>query len=275
LKVEACPPVTNPIIRLQRLGGIENERSKTLFRQLLITLIAVSLFAPYVLAAQQSTEGLDMQAAARENDDVRGRKIAYTTKWELGGLPKYQPQQKVSGTISVFGAATTSPTASWGYWEAAFRKYHPDVKIDFPHEDPLAAVPQWSSGVSDLGIGRRSLLRAGDVRALFDRPPIEIELMTGSYDVPGWNPGFGIVVHKDNPLTQLTMKQLDGIFGAERAGGWEGTSWRPQAARGPEENIRTWGQLGLTGEWPKADQRLRFESALPPGNGDFRQTAQG
>src|SRR4030088_3826626 len=45
------------------------------------------------------------------------------------------------------------------------------------------------------------------------------------------------------------MKQLDGIFGAERAGGWEGTSWRPQNARGPEENIRTWGQLGLTGEW--------------------------
>jgi phosphate transport system substrate-binding protein len=82
-----------------------------------------------------------------------------------------------------------------------------------------------------------------------DRAPIEIELATGSYDVPGWQPGYGIVVHRDNPLTQLTMKQLDGIFGAERTGGWEGTSWRPNFARGPEDNIRTWGQLGLTGEW--------------------------
>jgi phosphate transport system substrate-binding protein len=45
------------------------------------------------------------------------------------------------------------------------------------------------------------------------------------------------------------MEQLDGVFGAERAGGWEGTSWRPNWARGPEKNIRTWGQLGLTGEW--------------------------
>jgi len=82
-----------------------------------------------------------------------------------------------------------------------------------------------------------------------DHAPIEVEVATGSYDVPGWNPGFGIVVHKDNPLAQLTMKQLDGIFGAERAGGWEGTSWRPNWKRGPEENIRTWGRLGLTGEW--------------------------
>jgi phosphate transport system substrate-binding protein len=47
----------------------------------------------------------------------------------------------------------------------------------------------------------------------------------------------------------MTMKQLDGIFGAERDGGWEGTSWRPKWARGPEGNIRTWGQLGLGGEW--------------------------
>jgi len=54
----------------------------------------------------------------------------------------------------------------------------------------------------------------GDVPALYDRDPVEIDVATGSYDVPGWNPGFGIVVHKDNPLSQLTMRQLDGIFGA-------------------------------------------------------------
>jgi len=71
---------------------------------------------------------------------------------------------------------------------------------------------------------------------------------TGSYDVPGGTP-VRVVVHRDNPLAQLTMKQLDGIFGSERAGGWEGTSWRPGRARGPEQNIRTWGQLGLTGDW--------------------------
>ena len=28
-----------------------------------------------------------------------------------------------------------------------------------------------------------------------------------------------------------------------------GTEWHPEFARGPQDNIRSWGQLGLTGEW--------------------------
>jgi len=43
-------------------------------------------------------------------------------------------------------------------------------------------------------------------------------------------------VQKKNPLTRVTFKQLDAIFGSERR-------------RGQRENIRTWGQLGLTGAW--------------------------
>jgi len=60
-----------------------------------------------------------------------------------------------------------------------------------------------------------------------------------------------IVVHKDNPLTQISMKQLDGVFGGPRLGGYVGSVWHTEYpyARGPEENIRTWGQLGLTGAW--------------------------
>src|SRR5262249_55526729 len=53
----------------------------------------------------------------------------------------------------------------------------------------------------------------------------------------------------ENPLTHIALEQLDGIFGAERLGGWIGTDWHPEFARGPEKNLRTWGQLGLTGEW--------------------------
>ena len=137
-----------------------------------------------------------------------------------------------------------------GYWEAAFRKYHPDVKFDFHMKTTLAAVPSLIFGVSDLGIGRKITFAEQELFERYtDRSPVEIEIATGSYDVPGWQPGYGVVVQKDNPLTKITMEQLDGVFGAERAGGWDGTSWRPNWSRGPEGNIRTWGQLGLTGEW--------------------------
>jgi phosphate transport system substrate-binding protein len=199
---------------------------------------------------QESTEGLAMQEARAKMMTERGKTISYTKKWDLSGLPKYQPQRKVSGTIRIWGSNYIVDGFLGGYWEAAFRKYHPDAKLDYEMKTTLAAVPSLVFGVSDLGIGRKVTFSEQELFERYkDRPPVEIELATGSYDVPGWQPGYGIVVHKDNPIARLNMKQLDGIFGAERLGGWEGTSWRPNWARGPEENIRTWGQLGLSGEW--------------------------
>jgi phosphate transport system substrate-binding protein len=200
--------------------------------------------------ATESTEGLDMQAARAKMMTARGAKVAYTTKWDLSGLPKYEPKQKVSGTIRLWGSNYITDGFLGGYWEAAFKRYHPDVKFEYHMKTTLAAVPSLIFGVSDIGIGRKITFAEQELFERYtDRGPIEIELATGSYDVPGWQPGYGVVVHKDNPFTRVTMQQLDGIFGAERAGGWEGTSWRPNWARGPEKNIRTWGQLGLTGEW--------------------------
>lgn len=191
-----------------------------------------------------------MQAARARMMTERGKKTSYTKKWDLSGLPKYQPKEKVSGPLRFWGSNYITDGYLGGYWEAAFKKFQPAVKFEFSMKTTLAAVPSLVFGVSDVGIGRKVTFSEQE---LFERykehPPIEIEIATGSYDVPGWQPGYGIVMHKENPITQLTMKQLDGIFGAERNGGWEGTSWRPNFARGPEGNIRTWGQLGLEGEW--------------------------
>ena len=224
-------------------------------RHLVIAAASLALCAGMISLSlaqepKESTEGLDMQAARAKMMSVRGGKVAYTKKWDLSGLPKYQPKQKVSGTIRMWGSNYITDGFLGGYWEAAFRKYHPDVKFDFHMKTTLAAVPSLIFGVSDLGIGRKITFPEQELFERYtDRSPIEIEIATGSYDVPGWQPGYGVVVQKDNPITHITMEQLDGVFGAERAGGWEGTSWRPNWARGPEKNIRTWGQLGLTGEW--------------------------
>jgi len=226
-----------------------------MIRQFAVAATSVALLACAAshASAQQgktSTEGLDMQAARAKMMTERGKKIAYTSKWDLSGLPQYEPKQKINGSIRMWGSNYITDGFLGGYWETAFKKYHPDVKIDFHMKTTLAAVPSLIFGVSDIGIGRKITFSEQELFERYtDRPPIEIEVATGSYDVPGWQPGYGVVVHKDNPVQQVTMKQLDGIFGSERSGGWEGTSWRPHVARGPDENVRTWGQLGLTGEW--------------------------
>ena len=213
-------------------------------------MFAVLLAASAYGQADKPAEGLELQKARASTMEERGKKAYYTKKWDLGDLPSYQPKQKVKGTIRMWGSNYIADGNLGKYWETAFRKFHPGVKFDYHLKTTIAAVPSLVFGVSDLGVGRKLTFSELQLfQRYFDRDPVEISVATGSYDVPGWNPAFGIVVHKDNPLTQLTMEQLDGIFGAERLGGWEGTSWHPEYARGPEKNIRTWGQLGLTGEW--------------------------
>jgi len=59
--------------------------------------------------------------------------------------------------------------------------------------------------------------------------------LTGSLDVPGKTYALVVFVHKDNPLSKLTLAQVDAIFGCEHLRGLT--------------NVRTWEQLGLTREW--------------------------
>jgi phosphate transport system substrate-binding protein len=200
--------------------------------------------------ADRPAEGLDLQHARTQFVEAKGKKVFYTQHWSLSDLPGYQPKQKVSGTIRMWGSNYIVDGNVGRYWEEGFRKFHPDVKFDYHMKTTVAAVPSLVFGVGDIGVGRKITFAELLLYQRYnDRDPLEITVATGSYDVTGWQPGYGIVVNKENPIAQLTMQQLDGIFGAERLGGWEGTSWHPEYARGPEGNIRTWGELGAKGEW--------------------------
>src|SRR5260370_28548708 len=97
--------------------------------------------------------------------------------------------------------------------------------------------------------GERGLSDSVAYQKIMGRMPFAVQSNTGAFDLPGWANTPVIIVNEKNPLSRVSMEQLDGIFGAERSGGWDGTVWHPEYARGPEKNIRTWGQLGLTGEW--------------------------
>ena len=212
----------------------------------------LALLAAAVLSGQErNSSGLAMQAARAEGLLKKGKKAYYpANQWDLSDLPAYQPREKVSGTIRLWGSNSIVDGNVGQYWEEEFRKFHPDVKFEYHMLTTRAAVPSLVFGVADLGMGRK--MKTEELQ-LYQRSkghdPLVVTIATGSYNVTGWNPGFGIVVNKDNPLTKITLEQLDGIFGAERLGGWVGTDWHPELARGPEKNLRTWGQLGLTGEW--------------------------
>ena len=78
-------------------------------------------------------------------------------------------------------------------------------------------------------------------------------------------------VHRDNPIKQLSLAQVEAIFGKSRR-------------RGHRQNVATWGQLGLTGEWANrpiglygrnsASGTYGFFKEIVLRNGDFKDTVK-
>lgn len=155
---------------------------------------------------------------------------------DLNAIPAYQPQSIEPGTIH-----------SWGHvflkkimlsWEARFREYHPGITFSDNLVSSAAATGALFTDTADLGIlGReiRPMEVAGYTRVMKHRP-FPLEVMTGSFANADKSVALGIFVNRANPVEHLTFAQLDAIFGSEHL-------------RGEKSNIRTWGELGLTGEW--------------------------
>ena len=212
-------------------------------------------------AAAVQHDALDVQNARAARGATQRDKQFYTRTWDLSALPDYAPEQKVSGVIRLRGNDAINRGHLFQYLEEGFRKFHPDVSMDINLKSSAVAIPSLVCDVADIGIGRHILfMELLGFQRTFNHDPLEIVPLNGAYDVLGWNPAWVVVVNKKNPLTRLTVRQLDGILGAERNGGWVGTTWHPEFTRGPEGNIRTWGQLGLTGEWADKPIHVRIMS---------------
>ncbi|MDD3180502.1 MAG: hypothetical protein PHQ04_09145 [Opitutaceae bacterium] len=201
-------------------------------------------------AQAQNRNPLEVQKGREAKLFKRGATKYYTERWNLDDLPAYKPQQQVAGTIRQWGSNYFYHSPLARAWEDGFRKYQPDIRFVDDLRTTLNAIPGITLGLAEVGLSRKI---TSDEMLFFQRyhdtHPLEFSIVTGSMNVPGWSYALTIVVNKDNPISKLTIEQLDGIFGAERSGAFKGVEWDTSAARGPEKNIRTWGQLGLTGEW--------------------------
>jgi phosphate transport system substrate-binding protein len=193
---------------------------------------------------------------------------AYTHKFDLSGLPSYAPKSHPHGTIRICGNNYIGDSPLGGWWLAAFKKYQPGIKVVYDLKTAANGIACLYEDRGDIGIDHQPLFY-DDLANLRLKGYLAsgISVVTGAYDVIGWQNTFAIIVNARNPLTGVTMQQLDGMFGSQRAGGWARTTWRPDFARGPEGNIRRWGQMGLDGEWANRPVdaygfSLRYSTAL-------------
>lgn len=206
---------------------------------------------------EDSQDPLAMQRVRAAGMAAKKDNIYYTKTFDLSGLPEYRPTRQLEGTIRQWGSNYLADSHLAEYLEAGFRKHHPKVVFENNLVSTFVGMASLYMDRADIAaMGRKASWEETQAfQRLTNSQPFEIAMATGSLDVAGWTFALVPVVHKDNPLKNITLEQLDGIFGAQRDGGWQGNRWDVTQARGPEKNIRTWGQLGLTGEW--ADKPIR------------------
>lgn len=210
--------------------------------------------------AAASTDADALSKARAIGNKGRASRRFYTRQFDLSGLPSYVPEQTVSGSIRQWGNNYLQDSGLMDVWEAEFKRHHPGIRFENNLHSSSVAFPGLISGAADIApMGRQALWdelkgferegAKGGEEGVGGTEVVEIVVATGSFDVRGWTFALGVYVHRDNPIRQLSLEQLDGIFGSQRDGGWDGLTWDTSRARGPELNIRTWGQLGLRGEW--------------------------
>ncbi len=165
-------------------------------------------------------------------------------------LPPYKPATTITDTLRSWGSNDMATLLR--AWQVEFKKFHPEVRFADKLKGTETAQAALYTEVADLALMDREILTL-ERHVLLRRKhtyPLAIAVALGDHAAANRAPAIAIFVHKDNPLAQLSMRQLDGIFGEQRTGAWDDKfRWHPELARGPEGNIRTWGQLGLTGEW--------------------------
>lgn len=178
---------------------------------------------------------------------------------DFAEFPKYVPEQQVTGTLTIWGNDGMSNLAK--LWEADFRKYQPSIQFDDHLYSTATGIGGLYAGHGDLAyMGRDMWFVEGlGFSKTFGYDPTRFVAATGAYDVEGKTFPMIVFVHKDNPLKQLTLPQLDAIFGTERK-------------LGAPKNIRTWGDLGLGGDW--ADKPIHlYAYANDSGFGIFFSAA--
>ena len=168
-------------------------------------------------------------------------------------LPSYRPTQADRLNGDLRGASSDVLVGLVDLWSRRFAALNPraSLSVSPPYAGSLGAKELIKEAADFVFVSRE--LKPEDIsefEARFGYPPTSIPISAGSYRHYGFLDSIAFFVHPDNPLEQLTFAQIDAIFSSTRHRG--GTP------------IRTWGQLGLTGDWTNEPIRVH---GVKPWNG--------
>ena len=165
-------------------------------------------------------------------------------------IPAYQPTKGVSGTLKSVGSDTMNNEMT--LWAEGFKTFYPNVQVEVEGKGSSTAPPALVAGTAQYGPMSRPMKDAeiADFKNSFGYEPTAVAT---SIDM------LAVFVHKDNPIQRLSLKQLDGIFSKTRNSG--------------SDNLATWGDLGLDGEWKDRPISLYGRNSASGTYGFFKEHA--
>lgn len=166
-------------------------------------------------------------------------------------IPAYKKVAGVSGSINSVGSDTLNNVMTM--WAEEFVKLYPNVKPQIEGKGSSTAPPALIAGAAQLGPMSREM-KAGEIDEFekkFGYKPTKIAVAID---------GLAVYVNKDNPITRLTMAQVDAVFSKGRACG------------APKE-IARWNELGLAGAWADKPISLYGRNSASGTYGYFKEHA--
>jgi phosphate transport system substrate-binding protein len=177
-------------------------------------------------------------------------------------LPEYQPVQGVAGTIKSVGSDTMNNLMT--LWTEGFKEIYPNVQIEIEGKGSSTAPPALIQGTANFGPMSRDM-KASEVDAFEQEFGYKPTLLGSSIDM------LAVYVNKDNPISSLTLPQVDAIFSKTRKGGYpeDITQWGELGVEGPlaEEEISLYGRNSASGTYGYFKEHALFE-------GDFKDTVK-
>jgi phosphate transport system substrate-binding protein len=166
-------------------------------------------------------------------------------------LASYRAVQGVSGSLKSMGSDTMNNEMT--LWAEGFKTFYPNVKIEIEGKGSNTAPTALTEGTAQFGPMSRTI-KADEADAFEKKFAYKPTGLPTSIDM------LAVYVHKDNPIASLTLQQVDAMFSKNRKGGHD-------------RDIKTWGDLGLTGEWATRPIALYGRNSASGTYGYFKEHA--
>ena len=146
----------------------------------------------------------------------------------------YTYQESVSGKLAVSGPETLRPLLH--AWGDSLALRHPRLKIAMLSDGSDSGLSALLEHRTDIAVMARRMTapEISEVVKEYGFEPTEVPVVTDA---------MAIFVHKDNPITGLSLEELDAMFCSERR-------------RGVRYTIDSWGLVGIMDEWFEAPVHL-------------------